>query len=560
MNKLYKQNIKTEESIGRAKTILVSNEGPAIISSIIVRSHEYDIKSRIVFTGIVGFEAKLKEHISSIILPHVDEITTKIGLPLKSYDISAQNIGAVSTSDIGFQIKGYSADVPIFLAIFSASLQLPIKQDTVFTGHISSKKGDIAQVKNLIEKSEAAQREVGITEFVYPSLNKDGSLKVLKPKEFERAVSAIRSCRGKINLTEVTNIEELVKKTISDEAIVQSSLQSEYYDKNDATIEIGNHSIVKHLCKNNIYRFWKSLEENLINKQIDKVHKLLNLHLLYHIKQNKYPNNFGVDLRNLIYSLPLSSKKAEGLFPIITKDQYIKLIQYAKESDYEDISHLHDVIFNKVNINEKTSISKESGQIKNNITSEIIDYILEKLNPINIDTTLLKPIDEARANYIIDKIRVDSYEELIESIANFYIHILRRTNNESIKTDKQKLLVEALDLFKKTYPQKSKYEFAISNGINGFNGGIRKIFDQITEYLKIISKEKYIESTINEFINPLDFDLKKSLIDEIIKREKHNLDVDERLLIPEKYIDNYDKIIKLYSNSKNALNNIFVRL
>ncbi len=244
MNKLYSNNIVYEEAIGRAKTILVSTEGPAIISSINVRTIEHNALSRLVFTGVVRFEEKLQNHIGTILLPLVDEISTKIGLPLNSYDISAQNIGAVSSSDSEYKINGYSADLPIFLSILSASLKLSISQNKVFTGHISSKEGDIAQVKKLIEKSEAAKREGEIVEFVFPSLNKDSSLKVLKPKEFEKTVSAIRSCRGTIKLTELTNIRELIKKTISDEAIVLSSLMCGYYAKSNADIVNGDHSIV----------------------------------------------------------------------------------------------------------------------------------------------------------------------------------------------------------------------------------------------------------------------------------------------------------------------------
>jgi hypothetical protein len=51
-----------------------------------------------------------------------------------------------------------------------------------------------------------------ITEFVYPSLDKDSSIKILKPKEYERTVSALRSCRGRIKLVEVNDTYELIKK------------------------------------------------------------------------------------------------------------------------------------------------------------------------------------------------------------------------------------------------------------------------------------------------------------------------------------------------------------
>lgn len=560
MNKLYNQNIKTEEAVGKAKTVLVSIEGPAIVTTIIVRTIKYNESARLVFTGLVKVEEKIKKHLNNTILPIIDEILNQLKLPMQSYDISVANIGAISSSDSEFTIEGYSADVPIFLAILSESLHLPIKQNILFTGHISSKEGDIGQVKGLTEKSEAALREQGISEFVFPSLTEDNSIKVLKPKEYKRTVSAIRSCRGRINLTEVTNIEELIKKTLSDESIVLSSFYCEYYYKIKTDLVDETHSIIQYLLKNNDKRFWKSLESNFINKQVEKVHKLLNQHFSYHNKKNKYPQNYGVDLRNLIFSLPHSSKKSEGLFPLLTKSQYIKLIQYAKETDYEDISYLHDVVFGKLSSNESKKETREEGKPGRCIYKEIIDYILEKLDPNYIDTMILKPIDEARATYIFDKISVGSYEEFIESITSYYTHILRKTSLQSLKISKEKYSIETLSLLKQVFPTETKYNASISNCINGYNGGLRVVFDRLTDFLKTDTRNKYVDSIINEEINPLEHDTKKYIVEEIINREKNNLGLNEKDLIPEKYVDSYIEIIKAYANSKHMLNPIFERL
>jgi predicted ATP-dependent protease len=154
MNKLLIENSLAEEVIGRAKTVLVSNEGPAITTSIIVRPIEDNKSARLVFTGSVKFDEKLIKHLDEIVLSHINEIFMMMEMPLKSFDISAQNIGAVSSNDSEFVVQGYSADVPIFLATLSAGLQLPINQSSLFTGHISSKEGDISQVKSLIENQK----------------------------------------------------------------------------------------------------------------------------------------------------------------------------------------------------------------------------------------------------------------------------------------------------------------------------------------------------------------------------------------------------------------------
>ncbi len=559
MNKLLTENIFTEEVIGRAKTVLVSNEGQAIITSIIVKPIKDNKLARLDFSGSVNFCEKLKKHLKDIVLHHVNEILEMMEIPIKSFDISAQNIGALSSNDSEFIVQGYSADVPIFLAMLSSGLQLQINQSSLFTGHISSKEGDISQVKSLIEKSESAQSEERITEFVYPSLNKDSSLKILKPREYERNVSALRSCRGKIKLVEVNDTYELIKKTFRDESISLSSLVSGYFEKNSTKINKGKiHSIINYLHTGNKNRFWKSLEENLFSKNVDRSHQLINNYLDYFLRTKKYPEKFGLDLTNLIMSLPLTSKKAAGLFPIVPHDKYIQLIQFANESDYEDISFLHDIVFEKIRT--KNITHEDTSVIKNNISSEIIDYIIERLNPNYIDTKILKPIDESRSTYIFDKTASGSYENFIDSITNFYIHIIRHRNSENLKAEREKYTIEALSLIRKIYPQKTDYNSVIANGMNGYNGGLRIIFDKITEYLKQTSKEKYILATINEVVDPLNYELKKALVTGIIKREGSQLDIDKSLLIPEKYVENYIQIIQAYAHSKHMLNNIFTRL
>jgi hypothetical protein len=67
-------------------------------------------------------------------------------------------------------------------------------------------------------------------------------------------------------------------------------------------------------------------------------------------------------------------------------------------------------------------------------------------------------------------------------------------------------------------------------------------------------------ATINEVVDPLNYELKKALVTEIIKRVGSQLDIDKSLLIPEKYVENYIQIIQAYAHSKHMLNNIFTRL
>jgi hypothetical protein len=61
----------------------------------------------------------------------------------------------------------------------------------------------------------------------------------------------------------------------------------------------------------------------------------------------------------------------------------------------------------------------------------------------------------------------------------------------------------------------------------------------ITEYMKKETMDKHVSATINDAINPLDYQLKKRLIGKIIKRETGRLELDSRMLRPEQYFKIY---------------------
>ncbi|MBK7105927.1 MAG: hypothetical protein IPH62_11650 [Ignavibacteriae bacterium] len=547
------------EPIGRVNTVLVANEGKAIITSIIAGIIETNLSERIKFTGLVEFDPKIQNHIIQIIIPHLDDIFQKFGIEKQTYLLSVKNISATSSSDTEFAINGYSADAPIFLALLSASLKLKIDNQTVITGHISSEKGDISQVKGLSEKLEAVVIENKYNNFIYPAMDGDNSLKILKPKEYDTSNSKLRKERTNINLIEIKNTFELIQNAVTIESIVNSSLDMNYFEKQKIMGEGYSDQIFNYLVEENNKRFWKVIEELILTKKINQVHHLINKYLDYFINNKKYPNNFGIQLNKIIRSLPLSIKKMAKLFPIVPKSKYLELIQYANENEYEDITKLHEIAFyDKIKTNSLVN-NLDENWTKEKREKQIIDYILEKINPYNIDTNLLSKIDEARAKYTLDKNQVETYEELIETISSFYLFVLKEINNSNMNIDEEKIQIEALNLFRKTYKYKHEYQQAIINALNGFEGGIRTILDDITRYIKTDTKENYVNAVINE-IDPTNYEIKKSLIQEIMNREKGDLKINKELLIPDKYIDDYIEIIRTYSQSKEQLNKIFARL
>jgi len=548
-----------DKAIGRVKTVLVSHGGQATISTVI--AHEIQTpNSRLSFHGTVKFEAAVQRHLKKIVLKHVHNIMVSLNMAKSSFTLSAVNIGAASSSGIGITVSGFSIDVSAFLAILSCALQFPIRQDIVFTGHIGSHQGDILQVESLPAKCEAAILDKSISAFVYPNLDSDISFKRLKPKEYASAVAAVRSCHGKVKLHEVENTYELLQKAVEPRALVYASLHSGFFDVD--LNQTGNRSlnpVATYLTQNNDKRFWKVLEEALVLKNSKAAQELLEIFAGYFIQRKRYPSEFGRHLARLIISLPLHIKRTPGLFPLLSKTLYIDLIQYASKHDHDDISRLHNALFGEIKESAEQTSSPKRGK-RAAADQHLLNHILEQLEPGFIGLTITRPYDEARASYAMDVITVESNAEFIDTITAFYAHICGHINDSGKALDTDKLSGEALDVLKKTFHQKHGYNEALAEAKEGPRGGLRYILDMMTEYLKNEARQKHFLKTFKENIDPLDFAAKTAIIAEILKRKEEDLPEEITSQKPERFAEDYEKIVQAFVHSKVTLHEVFRRL
>ena len=133
--------------------------------------------------------------------------------------------------DTGMKISGFSSDVPIFLALLSAALKLPIHNDIVSTGHIASTEGDIKPVQKIPAKVTAIIADSDRNKFIYPDLKSDISLDTLSPKAKQETEDAIINAKAKIKAISVANILDLIQAVIPDASICYSSLSKGYFNR-----------------------------------------------------------------------------------------------------------------------------------------------------------------------------------------------------------------------------------------------------------------------------------------------------------------------------------------
>lgn len=540
-------------AIGKTKTAIVSQvtgEAVAIITEIFAQTTPVDSKTRLEFRGPVKLDDKAFNQIEAVILPIVDQIVQSLELPIQNFLISISNIGAAATTGKGMKISGFSADLPMFLAMLSASLQASLRQDIIATGHIASLAGDVAPVLDIPLKIEAAVASEDITEFLFPEIEKDRSVTLLMPPdEFIKAKKSIYEHKGRIKLTTVENIHDAIKAFLPEESIVTAALIQGFFDAAPGFKDFSNpiSRSVMFLLKDNEKRFWGAISDFLQKDDAVKAKSIIKTFIDFHLGRKRYPQYFGEQLYRLTMSLPLLTRRLDGLFPIVSIDQCIALSQYAKQTDHNDVQTLYkltspDDFEKKIDTTDKegpspTSDLDQEGQLLNKIFYELSDTSLTQKIGMSID--------DARANYSMKTVRVKDASEFNQALTSFYIHILRHTQAPEGHVSRDAAAAEAIDRIEDAFRNAGGYDAALAEAKFGTKGGLRYVFDVMTDHEKSIRKRKYMDMVLKEAIDPLDWETKVKLSAHIKNQYGRYLPDTSRTMEPEQLAHHLEEEILL---------------
>jgi hypothetical protein len=561
----------TEESsrmvIGRSKIILVNDSSagsPVGIVSEVVALRSSDAKEgRLVFRGPVKFKEASKNHLSSIVLPLVDRITDSLSLPRGNYEVSIVNIGAAAFSGLGIEIGGFSADLPVFLALLSSSIQVPLRADIASTGHIGSLDGDIVAVRGIPAKLDAALQSPGIRGFAIPELEKDTSLKLLTPLEYHAAVDSLLAHKGKIKIYPIKDIHDALKIFMTDESIVTGGLKAGFFDRNPvtATPESPVNKASFFLSAGNEKRFWETLEVFLLNRDIEKAKLLLRAYAGYFIQNGRYPENFGEALFRLVLSLPPLTRRLEDLFPLLPTELCIKLSQHAgSAADQDDVRQVYKAAFGEGLKSPSRSGEASTSNIMSSGEEEILERILSEISEESLTEKFGIPLDSARLCYLPESVTVKDGFEFNEAITAFYAHMFRHTGSPTGQMKKDAVSSEAFDLVENAFERKGGYKSALSEGMHAVNGGMRLVFDAMTESLKLKRKEDYINMVLKTTMDALDWDSKVRLMKVFMKRIGAELPADLRDLPPDRLEPHWEEIIRYFAESISKVKGLLRRL
>lgn len=561
------KSIVKKAAMGQTNCVLLFDRGSekiAIVTQLSAYIPNLPQSTRLSFKGDLKVSEKNRDHVINDVLPIFDGLMELLSLPNNNFELSLTNPGAFSSHDMGAVVSGNSMDLPLFLTMLSSSLQIPIDQEIISTGYISSTNGKIGMVYGLPEKLKAAEKESGIQVFIHPEVNVDSSLETLTPNEKRRIEGAISESQKTLRPIAVCDIFEAVQKTFNDEQIVLSSLKNGFYvtDITKSKMPELIFRTAKYFCQNNQERLWLALERQLIHGRCDDAKELLLAFARHNIVRRFYPEEFGTKLFNLIASIPPNIRQSKIKFPLVPISECIDLSRFANESNQEDIVLLLNVCtgekFRGLSIGRTQK--DESDIPADSPDSDLLETLLSKINVDALTKNIVGPIDSAQACFMLDSITVESSEQFNHTIVSYYIHLLRHIRDTIGSVDYDAAGKKANSLVEEAFAASGGYESALAEAKCGYHGGLKHIIDKMTETFKDKEQEEYITYVLKTAFDPKDMETKIELIKSLLSRLKNHLPENIISQPPERYAEHYKSLVRAYVQSKDNVEYVFKTL
>jgi hypothetical protein len=511
------------------------------------------------FVGPVAFAPPVVAHIEEVVMPMVARIISALGLSMPPVEVAVANPGATSIHDLGAGIEGNSADLPVAVAILSTVLSIPARQDVVLTGHVASPDGDLAPVRDLATKLRGAAADPASTQFVYPDVKGDVSLRILSPLERQTAETALLQCPANMRTTAVRDFADAIRTVFQEEAVVWGSLRAGFFGVSlSAQDDAGPIArAVMHLTATLEERFWSALERFLLAGTVVDAIRLLAALTTFYVRGQIYPSTLGRRLLQLLRSLPPATRQLKLKSRLLSVRTCIQLAQNAGNVDLDDVQLLFEAAArNARGQSVRSPKDSTNDPPSTNAARAAVDAVLTEISAETLTRQIGIPIDTAMASYSLDAITVDSHSEFIDTVSSFYLHLLRHAASVPASVDRYAVEADAIDLLIRTFTREGGIAAAEAEARAATRGGLRFVLNAMTGQWKRDEYAKHVDRVLKEAIDPLCWDARVAFTAEFLKRFAPFLPVEIRNQPSERFARQIECLVRLHVESMNEVGRV----
>lgn len=186
----------------------------------------------------------------------------------------------------------------------------------------------------------------------------------------------------------------------------------------------------------------------------------------------------------------------------------------------------------------------------------VLERILEELDETYLVANITKKHDEARIQYRLDSITVPDDITFDNVIADYYNYHFTKCISSGGELSRAEAAGRAKEIIVEYCRRRRIDKLNVySDGKTGANGGMREILDIIMEALKEEAVERHYRDVIDRYVAPSSWDEQLHLVKEFFKRIPDSSHFDKEH--PERYVRNYEELIRLRVEQLKSLSKIF---
>jgi hypothetical protein len=399
-----------------------------------------------------------------------------------------------------------------------------------------------------------------IRRFVCADPDVDQSLARLAPAHRQRLVDALAAAQQHLDVYCVGDIGPALKLLVAEDAILLSSLRCGYFELAATVPETPScpapiATVLAHLTAGNHTRFWDSLQAHLLAGRLGPARGLLKAYLQYSLRRKQFPAALGTRLPALVVSVPPVLR--HRLFPLAPFGLCVRLSQYADTSQQRAAKLFLDAVCGAPAASRPAGIPAPSrpeiagggevgkvGKVGGTKPTALIDLVLARLDPLTIAREVRRPIDEARTNFILPRVIIDSDEEFFQTIYAFYLSLLQHTCAASAGVDPRSVAGEATALMESAFAEEGGARGALAEARRGIRGGMRCVLDAMTARYGEERQREHLRWILVETLGPLDFQQRVAAIGDLLRRS--GLADPDRDHLAERAAHNLEELVQLF--------------
>lgn len=185
----------------------------------------------------------------------------------------------------------------------------------------------------------------------------------------------------------------------------------------------------------------------------------------------------------------------------------------------------------------------------------IITQITRELEERTMAAKIGSAYDDARISYRLDSNQVSSDDEFHQIIGDFYNHMHSKCVSKGSPLAQHEATGKAISIIEESlHRDGGNIRTAFQNAQGGINGGMMQLLDIISGTMRTEAYRLYTDHVLRTYISPMEWEPKVDAIRSLLEHYKHDLPSDIDIQHPEKYANDYKRLIQglVYSINKTA--------